>query len=305
MPGSVLVVISYVLLAVFAAAFALRVFRTARLPVHLRWELSPVPHEKGKGRYGGSYLEEFQWWTKPRQKSLVSELVYMFEEIVFLKSVWEHNRRLWWFSFPLHIGIYLLIVAAGLFCLGGVFAWAGVSGPGVGLGRTGISVLAAAGYALGGVGALGLLASRLCDPRLKALTTWASWFNLALLLAVFASGGCALVGSDYFAGTLEFVKVLLTADLDTSIRIPGILAVHFVLALVFLAYLPFSQMMHFVAKYFTYHKVRWDDEPLVVGGRLEKRVLGLLNQPVTWSGAHLKADGRKNWVDIATEEVKQ
>ena len=69
----------------------------------------------------------------------------------------------------------------------------------------------------------------------------------------------------------------------------------------FLAYLPFTQMMHFVAKYFTYHQVRWDDRPLEPGGSMEREVKELLQQTVTWSGPHLGANGKKNWVDIATE----
>jgi nitrate reductase gamma subunit len=79
--------------------------------------------------------------------------------------------------------------------------------------------------------------------------------------------------------------------------------VHVAVALVFLAYLPFSQMMHFVAKYFTYHQVRWDDRPLEPGGAIEREVTELLQQPVTWAAPHVGADGKKNWVDIATEEV--
>jgi len=302
MPGSVLVVTSYVLLGIFLAAFLVRVFRMLRVPVHLRWELAPVPHEKGRGRYGGSYYEVFEWWTKPREKSLVNELIYMFLEIVFLKSVWEHNRRLWWFSFPLHFGLYLSIVAAGLLLLSGLLgltaapqSWSEILGKGT-------FVLCTTGYALGGIGALGLLVSRICDPRLRAFATRVSLFNLALLAAMFASGCCALaVSGDFAAETSQFVGALLGAD--TAVETPGVLAVHLVLIFVFLAYLPFSQMMHFVAKYFTYHEVRWDDEPLDPGGRTEAKVLELLKQSPTWSGPHLKTDGRKNWVDIATEET--
>ena len=103
--------------------------------------------------------------------------------------------------------------------------------------------------------------------------------------------------------TSAFVGALFRADL--SVAVPGALVVHVFFILLFLAYLPFSQMMHFVAKYFTYHQVRWNDEPMEGGSRMEKEVLGLLSQPVTWAGPHLKADGKKNWVDIATEETKQ
>ena len=170
--------------------------------------------------------------------------------------------------------------------------------------RTAISAVAAVGYGLGVLGALGLLLSRLTSPSLKPFTTPAVLFNLVLLLAVFASGGCVVLARDDFAAkTLLFVKAMVTAGF--SVEIPAVLAVHLVLVFVFLAYLPFSQMMHFVAKYFTYHQVRWDDRPLEPGGRMEKEVVELLKQPVTWSAPHLKADGKKNWVDIATEETEK
>jgi hypothetical protein len=146
-----------------------------------------------------------------------------------------------------------------------------------------------------------LLVSRLSDSRFHATTTPASLFNLVLLLAVFVSGGLALFASEDFAAkTTTYVTALLTAD--SSVETSAFFASHLVLVLVFLAYLPFSQMMHFVAKYFTYHEVRWDDEPLKPGGRLEREVMELLKQPVTWSAPHLNADGEKNWVDLATEE---
>ena len=302
MPDFPLVAVSYVLLAIFVVAFLVRAVRMWRLPIHLRWELAPVPHEKGKGRYGGSYLEEYEWWTKSRETSLVNEVAYMLQEILLLKGVWAHNRRLWWFSFPLHIGLYLLIGAAVLIVLGGIVASPGASGPDALHGV--IRIVAGAGYILGGVGALGLVVSRLSDARLRTFSTPASLLNLVFLLAVFVSGACALAASgDFAADTTAYARALLTADL--SVDIPGALGVHLALGFLLLAYLPFTRMMHFVAKYFTYHKIRWDDEPLSPGGRIEREVLGLLKQPVTWSGPHLKADGKKNWVDIATEEVEK
>jgi nitrate reductase gamma subunit len=303
MSGSILLVISWLLLAIFVVAFVLRTLRMAKLPLHLRWELAPVPHEKGKSGYGGSYLEEFEWWTKPREKDLLSEVSYMFQEIVFLKSVWENNRRLWWFSFPFHIGMYVLIVAGVLLALAGGLELAGVQTAGWGDWRDVITVLAALGFALGGIGALGLLVSRFADRRLREFTTPAALFNLILLLAIFASGAYALaVSQDFAARVSSFAGALLTANM--SIQLPGVLTVHLLLALAFLAYLPFTRMMHFVAKYFTYHEVRWDDEPLTAGGRLEQQAERLLKQPVTWAAPHVRADGKKNWVDVATEEMK-
>ncbi|UCC84054.1 MAG: respiratory nitrate reductase subunit gamma [Gemmatimonadota bacterium] len=303
MSGSILLVVSWLLLAIFVVAFVLRTLRIAKLPVHLRWELAPVPHEKGKSHYGGSYLEEFEWWTKPREKDKLSEASFMFQEIVFLKSVWENNRRLWWFSFPFHMGMYVLIAAGALLLLGGALELAGLQTAGLGDWRSAITVLAGAGFGLGGIGALGLLVSRFADRRLREFTTPAALFNLMLLLAVFATGAYAVaVSQDFAVRVSSFGGALLTAD--ASVELPGFLAVHLLLALAFLAYLPFTRMMHFVAKYFTYHEVRWDDEPLTAGGRLEREAVRLLDQPITWAGPHVKADGEKNWVDVATEEMK-
>ncbi len=300
--STVLIVVSWALLAVFVVAFALRTIKIARLPIHLRWELAPVPHEKGKSHYGGSYLEEFEWWTKPREKDPIKEASYMLQEILLLKSVWEHNRRLWWFSFPFHFGMYVLIAAGGLLLLSGGLELAGVEAAGGW--RSGISMLAAAGFALGGFGALGLLVSRFVDPRFRDYTTAAALFNLILLLAVFVTGGFAIAASQDLASAVwGFGRGLVTGDM--AIELSGVQQAHLLLALLFLAYLPFTRMMHFVAKYFTYHQVRWEDEPLTVGGRLEGKANRLLGQPVTWGAPHVNANGNKNWVDVATEETKK
>jgi len=304
MSGSVLLVLSYVLLSLFVVAFVVRCVRMAKLPEHLRWELAPVPKEKTRGRYGGSYFEEFEWWKKPREESLVGELMYMGKEIVFLKALWEHNRRLWWFSFPFHLGLYLLIVGAGVLVLAGVLGGVGISGPGWGLMGTGLPLLVAAGHGLGVVGALGLLVTRLVDRDLAVMTSRVAYFNLVLVLGVFVTGGLAILSVPGFTGQVAgFVGDLLVAN--PSVAVPGMLAAHLLVTLLFLAYLPFSQMMHFVAKYFTYHQVRWDDHPMMRDTRMERNVQGLLEQPVTWGAPHVGADGVKNWVDIATEEVEK
>ena len=291
MSGISLIWISYVLIAVFVVAFVIRTVKLARLPMHLRWELAPVPHERGKGHYGGSFLEEYEWWTKPREKSMISELAYMIQEIIFLKAVFENNRRLWWFSFPFHLGMYLLIAAVPLVLLGAlrpVF-------------NQGVPVLVGLAFGLGIIGGLGLAVIRLIDPKMKAVTTPASMLNLILLLAVFISGGYALMHSDGFAaGIWGFFTALFTATVPANA--PIALTAHVIVTFVFLAYLPFTPMMHFVAKYFTYHQVRWNDEPMEPGSHMEQEVQGLLGQKVTWSGPHLNADGKKNWVDIATED---
>ncbi len=302
MPGPLLLAAGYVLLGTFLVAFLVRSVGLARLPVHLRWELAPVPKEKGRGRYGGSYLEEYEWWKKPREESLAGELGYMAKEIVFLKALWEHNRPLWWSSYPFHLGLYVLMALTGLAVLAAVLGLLGVAAATSAVVGTGLTVLAGASFVLGGIGALGLLVSRMAMGSLRAMTTRVAYFNLLLLLALFGTGVWAVVAVPSFgARALGVAGALLTAD--ASVTVPAPLAAHVLVAGVFLAYLPFSQMMHFVAKYFTYHQVRWEDRPLEVGGKLESEVLELMQQRVTWSATHVGADGSKNWVDIATSEV--
>jgi nitrate reductase gamma subunit len=298
MSGPILVAM-YGLLAVFVVGFVLRSVRLARLPVHLRWELAPIPHEKGKGRYGGSYLEELDWWTKPREKSLVAEARYMLLEIVFLKAVWEHNRRLWWFSFPFHVGMYLLIGGAALLSIVVLGSLTGIAIATAPILERIITGLATAGYGLGTIGAIGLLGKRLLERDLRDFTPPATLCNLALLLAVFGTGLGTLATESYSTAVAAVLGALATAN---PAAVPGMAVAHAGVTFLFLAYLPFTPMMHFVAKYFTYHEVRWNDEPM--NPRMEREVEQLLAQPVSWAGPHVRADGKKTWVDIATEEVR-
>jgi len=64
--------IAYLGIVFFLIAVAARFVFWSRMPMHLRWELYPVAHEGGgRAAYGGSYLEESDWWQKKRQVSLL------------------------------------------------------------------------------------------------------------------------------------------------------------------------------------------------------------------------------------------
>ena len=289
-----ILIFAYVAVFVFAVGFVWRASRIAKMPVHLRWELAPVPHEKSRASYGGSYLEEFEWWTKPREKSLLNEALYMFQEIVFLKGVRERNRPLWLWSFPFHFGMYLLVGMAiclvltslGVTFLGPVAQWLG-----------------GVGYVFGAVGALGLLAKRFYDPKLKPFAAPASYFNLVFLAAVFVSGVLALSAGDFLTNMTSFISAFFTAN--TSVALDALASTHIAIGMLFLVYLPFTYMMHFVAKYFMYHEGRWNDAPIRESAQMQEEVQTLLGQPVTWAALHLGADGKKNWIDIATADVTE
>jgi hypothetical protein len=60
-------------------------------------------------------------------------------------------------------------------------------------------------------------------------------------------------------------------------------------------------MTHFFTKYFTYHKVRWDDKQNTPAGKMEKKISKLLGQKVTWSAPHVGSEGKKTWIDITSD----
>jgi hypothetical protein len=69
-------------------------------------------------------------------------------------------------------------------------------------------------------------------------------------------------------------------------------------AALFIFYLPFTRMVHFFSKYFTYHQVRWDDRPVEPGSALERRLRRALEFGVDWSAEHVQTG--KTWGEVAT-----
>lgn len=287
----------------FLIASVWRAVYYARQPLHLRWELYPVPHEHPERvGHGGSYFEEVDWWTKPSKFYWVTELKFMIPEMLFLKGLWEFNRTLWFRSFPFHFGLYLLMGAAGLLVLSALVA---IVQPGLMQGPLGAALTAlftlsgAAGAVLAMAGALGLLLRRLRDPALRNYTAPGDIFNLVFFLAALGTmtAGYLLRGADY-PGTLALAKALFT--LDAGVRIPGLLAAGLVLMSLLAAYIPMTHMSHFVAKYFTYHSIRWDDMPSSRAVDIQREFAKYLTYKPHWSAAHIRGNGTKTWADIAT-----
>ncbi len=313
MVDPLLLAVCYLLVAIFVAVVLGRAVKIARLPIHLRWELYPVAHEKGRASYGGSYLEEPEWWTKPRQVSLLGELKVMIPEIVLLAGVWEHNRKHWFRSFPFHFGLYLLAGTIALLLVGGIAGAAGVevsaaAGP---FGQALYHLTYALGYAglgLGLAGALGLLATRTFDADYREYTKKADYFNLGFFVAAFATALAAHALVDpQFVALRSFFARLVTFDFsaaEAGSSLAGLTAVEIVLGTLLLAYVPMTHMSHFFMKWFMYHDVRWNDEPNLPGGKIERKITAALAYPVSWSAPHIRGDGKKNWVDVATSEVE-
>ena len=312
---SILLVITYASAAVFAGSVLYRFVRISRMPIHLRWELYPVAHEKGRASYGGSYLEEPDWWTKPREASLVGELKVMIPEILLLAGVWEHNRKHWFRTFPFHFGLYLLAGLIALLAVGGAAVLVGVdvSADGGLLGKAIFHLTYLLGYAGLGLalfGAVGLLARRMFEPDYAEYTKRSDYFNLvffvltlALALAAHALYDPEFIAlRDYFARLMTFG---LAAVREGHTSPAGLVSLEIVLASLLAAYIPLTHMSHFFTKWFMYHDIRWNDEPNLPGGKLERQIGEVMQYPVSWSASHIRGDGKKTWVDVATSDVEE
>jgi nitrate reductase gamma subunit len=294
MSGTIWHIVTLGAIIIFLAIIIYRTIAIVRLPVHLRWELAPIPHEKGKGGYGGSYLEEYEWWRQPRRRSRLAPIIYMLREIFLLKGIWKNNRTLWPLSFSLHTGIYLLIITFLLQVLNAVFIIAGVPGAVLNVTLTIASVLALAGYITGGAGAIGLILKRALDADYRPFTTSSRYLHLIFLSLVFLSGIYAWAATGDFArATSTFIKNVITLNTGMSAAFP--LAMHIIIVLLFIIYLPLTDMVHFMAKYFTYHYVRWNDAPQ--DEKMVGELRDLLSQPVGWAAEHVQGPGQKNWTE--------
>jgi len=301
-------IVAYAAVLVFVVAVISRFVMFARLPMHLRWELYPVAHEGGKKAvYGGSYLEEYEWWTKPREVSVIGELKVMIPEILFLVALKEHNRKMWTNSFPFHFGLYLVIVCTVLMILSGILGaiWADYAVGGLAniIAKT-VTVTGVGGLILGLFGAIGLLGRRLSARDLKPFTTPADLFNLVFFIAAFGAALALFATADTdFATVGGFVANLVTGNMVAVDSGATLLLVTVVLLSLLLAYIPLTHMSHFVGKFFAYHSVRWNDEPNTPGSETEKKIPDLLMQNLTWAAPHIRGDGtkKKTWADAATE----
>lgn len=301
----------YAGLVIFLAGCLRRIWQYARTPLHLRWELYPMPHEDPyRAAYGGSYFETQEWWRKRQVANRRGEWRVMIEEIFFLKSLREFNRRLWVPSFLFHGGLYFAIAAAGLMILPAVAGeWAtGKKCAEIAAALATVAGVAGiAGAALIIAGACMLLMRRASDPAFRNSTKAGDIFNLVFFIAAFGLLACGyLTRGPGDASLGEFARSVV--HFDRGVRIGGAFGTGLILTAALAAYIPFTHMAHFIAKYFTWHAVRWDDRRNERGSGLERKMAVNLGYKPTWSAPHVGADGQRSWAEIANtppEQVKK
>jgi nitrate reductase gamma subunit len=262
----------YAALLFFLGALVVRTMRYARQPVHLRWELHPIAHDKSRA---------------------------MAAEILLLDGIRRHNRTLWRVSLPFHLGVYLIIAWIGMILLSGLIRSTGT--PASAFSQT-IGLLGFSGLALGLYGSAGLMLRRLTDPSLRAYNAPADLFNLGIWLVYLGWTLIVHVVEGGFDSLIVFAgDWLRLAAHNTSTPI----AVELLLGAFLLAYLPLSRMFHFVAKYFLYHDVRWDEKSNARNGPMERRLAQAMTYDLPWDSPH--TSHARTWneaVDQTQNETK-
>lgn len=270
-------------------------------PIHVRWELYEVPHEGAKAAYGGSFMEETDWWTKPRHVDHMGDIKAMVKEALFLHATFEHNLKLWFRTYPFHAGIYMLIGGSFLVflaALGQLFGASPTNGFFTFIGNVVnvVSVLGMIGMIGGGIG---LIHRRITDAGLSKYSTTEHFFNLGLFI-FYALVGLATWATNpsFFELARTFMVNLLTLDF-APLASSGF-GLHLLLGFALMLWIPATQMGHVMIKYFTYHDIRWGDTPTEYSPETQKVIGEVLQYPVNWSAEHITGQGQKTWVEVAT-----
>lgn len=303
MPFAILQVYSYVVFTIFAVVLLSRAVRWASMPMHLRWELYPVAHEPNN--YGGSYMEELEWWTKKRKTTTAGMLKELLLEMLFIRRLFTHKRKLWYASFAFHAGIYLILAWFALLIVSSVTnLYAGLTIPSaqpvpqmlyyVTLGAGTIGMI---GTAAGG---LAVAVERISDQEMRDYSAASDYFNLAFIVVAAALGFVSWILYDQtFGMARQFMTALISFGQTDMPQLSLLTQLQVVVVGLLFVYIPFTKMTHFVGKYFTYHAVLWEDTPNLRGSKIEQRVKENLGYRISWSAPHLQAG--KTWTENATQ----
>ncbi len=300
-----LYILAYGAFIACAAIIVMKILGYLKKPVHLRWELYPVAHEThGRAEYGGSYMEDTGWWQQKQKSSTVGAIKGFLMEALFLHATHSHNKELWFRTYPFHIGLYLLIGSLGLTILCALMQLGGYAGAFFNLCFYLGFICNIAGFAGVLFGSLGLFQRRMSKPDLKKFSMPEHFFNLALF-AAFSALGLLLVlayGSASMSYSVAFFAGMFTF---TPIPISALYALYLLLSCFIFVWVPFSFMGHAFMKYFTYHDIRWGDQPTQDSPAIQAKMAQTLGMPVSWKAPHIKGDGKKNWGEVATTNPAQ
>lgn len=280
--------------------YTYKVWKYFKMPVNLRWELYPIPHEKGRE---GSYMEEPEFWTKTPTKNTFADIWDMVKKYLTMSGYYRRVKSYWVGLYPWHVGFYLIVLFDGLILLGALLmetADLDISGGSANAGGQFLYyftiVIGLSSFILGTVGSVGLLVKRLANEDMREYIAPQNFFNYIFFLALFVTGLISyLVADATFAGFREFWVGVITGDI---IGVKAAEWIHIMLFNIFLIYLPFTRSTHYITMPLYYFRVRWSDKPNKGGVDQDKKLGQLLSQPVSWSASHIQTG--KNWGEVVS-----
>lgn len=298
-----LTIFCWVALIFFFAASFYKAYTYAKLPMHGRQDLYPIPLDTNeRNKYGGSYYEDDKWYEKPITRNHVGMIIDMLGEMLFIKKLFVNQNSLWWISYSLHLGIYAALAWTVLLFVGVFVDPTHVFGMIVYFLTTVAGIVAGV---LMTIGAAGLLLKRLLKPEFKNYTTPQEYFNLIFLLCVSATGLLVWFGDMQFEYGRNIARAMVSfsplADFYGG-SVPTLLTVHIILLGAVMIYIPLTKMSHYVGKFFTFHNVIWDNEPNLPGSKVESKIIEQAKDPKPsnqWSAPHYQP------APTPTEEAKQ
>jgi nitrate reductase gamma subunit len=209
----------------------------------------------------------------------------------------------WAGSFPLHAGLYLGIVWVLLLVAGALAELSGipVSSAASSVFLKGLyysTILVGAGvFILGLSGSLFLLGLRLMDEDMRIMSNSSNFINLFVVIFLYGTGLAAWIFVDPSFTVIRSHMASLLCFSPSNIKEP-LMVLQLLSVSVFLIYLPFSRMMHFVGKYFFYHNIMWDDEMMKRDSAMENDISAYMHFKMSWSAPHIRKDA--TWVEQVT-----
>lgn len=277
--------------------YAVRLTRYLRLPTHLRWELYPVIHEEKEG----SYLQERDWWLKPRKTRRLKGFFVLLKDY-FTFSDYARTTFFYWLGvFPWHLGFILTMFfelvsfVSAIQMLGGLL----ISKDSAHLTGKILYYLAvyigAASFVMGIFGSILIFINRILDKGLREYSIPMNFIVYFLTFVFFTTG----FYSWYFTDPdLEEYRLFWVGLLSFEFQHVGTwTAIHIIAYDLFLLFLPYTRWLHYITRFFAFFFIRWDDKPNLPGSRLERKLMRLMESPVAWSAPHI--EGGKKWHELA------
>jgi nitrate reductase gamma subunit len=295
----IVTVLAYIFVIV---AYSVKVQKYFRMPRNLRWDLYPIPHEMGY-KHGGSYLEEPEFWKRPRHINRLRDIMEMAKQYFTMAAYIRRSPSYWLGLFPWHIGFYAIVTfhcfvwlsAIVMKATGIEVAAASANAGGQVLYYLTI-VLALSSFILGTIGSITLLLKRIFDERLRDYASPQNYFNYAFCLVLFVSGLISWgIGDGTFGGYREFWVGIFSLH---SVGMGGVEAAHLILFALFLFYLPFTRSTHYITVPIAYLKIRSSDAPNFGAPDTDQKLQEALSHANTWSAPHIQSG--KSWGEVVT-----